>query len=210
MAKKSQPTKVASKVKEAAIIATVAQLNANYRLGHRLNQGTAPDSAELQSSAVHYPGGVGYSNRRKMQQLARKVTKENWAKLMKLRLKKSRWPLTWSHLAILASAPTWDSLKQSANLAAKESWSSEKLRRHLQRNAGTINRRPGTGRMIGAPDSVAEGLQMLLTDLEVVRKRTAALRELLRNQAGPSGLADNLIVLEKATEAIRTYRAINV
>lgn len=199
MAKKPKPLKVASKPTEAAIAAAVTQLKANYRLGQRLNQGTAPDPTELQSGAVQYLGGVGYSNLRKMRQLAKKVTKENWTKLMKLRLKKTGAPLTWAHLVALASAPIENELMEAATLAAKQSWSSTKLRRHLQlAAAGTGNRRPGSGRAIQAPQSVAEGLQQLLVDLEVVRKRVAALR-----QMKVAGLADKLAALDVAVTAIR-------
>ena len=82
-------------------------------------------------------------------------------------------------------------------------WSADNLRRHLQRAAGFRSRRPGTGRTIKAPGSVAEGLQQLLADLAVVRQRVATLRKLLGRQAEPSRLADDLVVLERAVEAIR-------
>ena len=187
----------------AAIKADVARLTVNYHFGQRLKRDTAPDTAELQRDAAKYPGGVGYSNRQKMRQLANKITATNWSELMKLRWKRTGLPLTWAHLVALASAPAAE-LMPAAEQAAHEGWSADNLRRHLQRAAGTGSRRPGTGRKIGVPGSVVEGLQQLLVDLAVVRQRVAALRKLLVNQAGPSRLADDLTVLERAVEAIRT------
>ncbi len=201
MAKKSKSMKVTpSKPPEAVVAAAAAvtQLNANYRLGQRLNQGTAPDLAELQEDAAKYPGGISYSNCRKMQQLAKTVTNEKWLTLTELRSKTTGLPLSWSHLIALASVHSEDELMKAATLAADESWSSANLRRHLQRAAGTGSRRPGTGPKIQDPSSVADGLQQLLVDLEPVRKRVTALRKLKL-----AGLADKLAALDVAVAAIR-------
>ena len=63
---------------------------------------------------------------------------------------------------------------------------------------------------ITAAHTATEGLQQLIVDLEVVPKRVAALRKLLGNRSGPSRLADDLVVLERATEAIRMSGAIDL
>ena len=163
MAKKPKSAKVTSSKPPAAVIeAAVDRLTANYRLGQQLIGGTAPDPAELKRDAEKYSGGVGYSNLQKMRQLAKKVTKKNWPKLMKLWLKESSAPLTWSHLVALASVPTEKQLLKMAKQAADKGWSADNLRRRLQRAAKTGNRRPGSGRTIKTPGSVAEGLAQLL------------------------------------------------
>ncbi len=96
------------------------------------------------------------------------MTKVNWAGLMKLRLKKTGLPLTWAHLVVLASALKLE-LMQTATQTANEGWSSDNLRRHLQRATGKGNRRPGTGRTINTPGSIAEGLQQLFVLLNLQR-----------------------------------------
>jgi hypothetical protein len=210
MAKKSKTAKATSRKPSKAAITAAKQLKANYQLGRKLNRGTAPSLEELMTGQAKYLGGVTYSNRRKMQQLATMIDPKDWDAIVRQQMADDNQPLSWSHWIALASAPDKEMLKQAATQAVEESWSSRQLRRHLQSVAGTGNRRPGTGRAIRAPGSVADGLQQLLVDLEVVRKRAAALRKLLGNQSVPAGLADHLVVLERATEAIRTFGAIGL
>ncbi len=203
MARKTNPTTATSSQPPAAIQAAVDRLTANYRLGQQLIGDTAPGLAKLEQDAAKYPGGVGYSNRQKMRQLATKVSEEVWLDLMKLRFTQTDLPLSWSHLVALASVPTEKQLLKRAEQAADKGWSADNLRRRLQRAAKTGNRRPGTGRTIRKPGSVSEGLQQLLVDLEVVKKRVAVLQVLLAKNSNRSRLADDLVVLERAVEAIR-------
>lgn len=198
MANKSKTAKATSSKPSKAAIEAARQLKANYQLGRQLNRGTAQSLEELTTGEAKYLGGVSYSNRRKMQQLAAMVAPRDWDALIKQQMCDGNLPLSWSHWIALASAPDQEMLKQAAAKAAEGGWSSDKLRRHLQRATGTGSRRPGTGRTIQAPGSVADGLQQLLVDLEVVRKRVSALRTLKL-----AGLADKLAALDVAVAGIR-------
>jgi len=202
MATKPKPKKAVVPPSEDAIKAAVERLTAGYRLGQQLNQRTAPNDATLKRDGANYPCGTVYSNRQKMRQLADMVTEEDWAELMDLRLRTTGQPLSWTHLTILASVPR-DRLMQEARATAKQGLSARRLRCRLQLAARKMSRRPGTGKKITLPASIPDGWQQLNVNLDIVKKRVAALRTLLAGQPELAGLLDKLVALDVAVAAIR-------
>ena len=72
------------------------------------------------------------------------------------------------------------------------------LSRLLQREAGQFSRRRGSGPRIRKPTSLLEGLQQLLTDIEVVRKRVEILRSMVLQTPRCTSIGDKLVVLSEA------------
>ncbi len=153
---------------------------------------------ERRELAAEFSINSNYSNLQKARQIAELLTEKDWKKLTSLRIKRTKLPLGWGHCVPLASSGTATNLLRVAKLAAKEGWSAEQIRQYLQREAGQFSRRRGSGPRIRKPTSLLEGLQQLLTDIEVVRKRVEVLRSMVLTTPGCAAIGDKLVVLSQA------------
>lgn len=133
------------------------------------------DKERRQQLAADFVVSANDSNLQKMRQLAELLEDRDWAVFRSLRLKGSGLPLGWARCIALVSAGDGKTLLKTAKLAAKRDWSCERIRQHLQRATGGKSRRPGTGRKMRMPATLEEGLQQLLADLDVVKKRLEVL-----------------------------------
>ena len=157
---------------------------------------------ERRELAAEFSINSNYSNLQKARQIAELLTEKDWKKLTSLRIKRTKLPLGWGHCVPLASSGTATKLLRAAELAANEGWSAEQIRQYLQREAGQFSRRRGSGPRIRKPTSLLEGLQQLLTDIEVVRKRVEVLRSMVLEPPRCTSIGDKLVVLSEALTSL--------
>lgn len=156
------------------------------------------NDTERDTLATEFSINSNYSSLQKARQIAELLNEEAWKKLTSLRFKQTKLPLGWGHCVPLASSGTATNLLRVAKLAANGGWSAERIRQYLQREAGKFNRRRGSGPKVRKPTSLLEGLQQLLTDIEVVRKRVEILRSMVLKTPRCTSIGDKLVVLSEA------------
>lgn len=190
--------------------AALRRLDEHINLGKRLRKEAPTNPAARQKLAKSSSVSTSDSNLQAMRRFAEllygkleenldeTLGDEKWQALRGLSLTGSGLPLSWSHCAALASAGTYDKLFQVAKQAARSGWSSDEIRRHLRLDTGGMSKRPGSGRSVQKPKNLQEGLQQLLANLEVVKKRVEALREL----DTPAEIGNKLVVLKEAMNSL--------
>ena len=177
-------------------------LNSHYAAGKRMIETPPSNETERDALATEFSISSNYSSQQKARQIAELLNEKDWTKLTSLRIKRTKLPLGWGHCVPLASSGTATKLLRAAELAANEGWSAEQIRQYLQREAGQFSRRRGSGPRIRKPTSLLEGLQQLLTDIEVVRKRVEVLRSMVLEPPRCTSIGDKLVVLSEALTSL--------
>ena len=147
-----------------------------HKIGRLLNDGDAATvKAVAEAEAASQPGS-SKTNVYKMKQFASKFNKTQLEELLKIKRKSTGSTLAWTTvIALLSISKPSDRLKY-ANLAASTNLAATALRRRIQKDLKTGNRRLGSGRRIPPPATWSDGLadiaqiaKGLLTRIEQLR-----------------------------------------